>query len=111
MICQLFKISFALLLSCACLRLLCAVLGTSLISLSYALSVKCASDDVVTYTREILYTSASDKNNGVFLEVMADTRNVSSNFCTVCELYSGNLSHSRVRLLRCSSSSTPVPSV
>ena len=65
------------LLSSASLRLLCAVLGTSLISLSYALCIECTSDDVVTNTGEVLNSSASDKNNGVFLQVMTDTWNVS----------------------------------
>lgn len=85
-------------LGSSCLGSLCAVLGTSLISLGNSLSVQCSSDDVVTAAGEILDSSASDKNNGVFLKVMSDTGNVSGYFLTVGELYSGDLSHSRVRL-------------
>ena len=38
-----------------------------------ALSIESTSDDVVTYTREILYTSASDENDAVLLKVVTDT--------------------------------------
>ena len=76
------------------LRLLCTVLGTSLITVSNALSIESTSDDVVTHTREILNTSASDKNDAVLLKVMTDTGNVRSYFVAVCELNSGDLSHS-----------------
>ena len=62
--------------------------------LDHALSVESASDDVISYTREVLNTSASDKNNGVLLKIVSDTRDVSCNFVSVCELNSGNLSHS-----------------
>ncbi len=79
---------------------LCAVLGTALVSLGNALSIKLTADDVVTYTGEVLYSAAADKNHGVFLQVVTDTGNVAPNFDTVGKSYSGYLSLSRVRLLR-----------
>ena len=59
-----------------------------------ALSIESTSDDVVTYTREILYTSASDENDAVLLKVVTDTGDVRCNFITVGKLYSCDLSHS-----------------
>ena len=82
------------------LRTLSTVLGASLHSLVYTLSVECTSDDVVTHTRKVLNTAATDQNNGVFLQFVSDTGNISCNFITVRKLNSGNLSHRGVRLLR-----------
>ena len=92
------------LLLSSCLRLLGTVLGTGLVSLGNTLSIECTSDDVITYTGEVLNSSASDKNNRVLLEVVSDTGNLSCYFVSVCKLNSGDLSHSGVRLLRCSGS-------
>ena len=83
------------------LRRFCTILGTSLHSARYACSIEGTSDDVISYTREVLNSSASDEYHAVFLEVVADTRNIRSNFHAVCQTDSGNLSKSRVRLLRC----------
>jgi hypothetical protein len=55
---------------------------------------------VVTYTGKVLYSTAPDKNNRVFLKVVTYTGDVSSNFKTVGKSYSGDLSLCRVRLLR-----------
>ena len=55
---------------------------------------------MVTYTREILNTSASDEDNAVLLELVSDSGNISCNFVTVGKSYSGYLTHSGVRLLR-----------
>ena len=49
----------------ACLRALCAVLGTSLETAVHALSVEGSADDVITHTRQILDTSAADQNDAV----------------------------------------------
>ena len=55
----------------------CAVLGTALHSVGYTLCIECTADDVVTNTREVLNTAATDQNNRVLLKVVADTRNIS----------------------------------
>ena len=79
---------------------LSAVLGTALLTVCNALSVKRTADDVVTYTRQVTYTSASDENYGVLLQVVADTGNVGSSLKTVGKSYSGDLTERGVRLLR-----------
>jgi hypothetical protein len=58
---------------------------------------------VVTYTGQVTYTAAANKNDGVLLKVVSDTGDVSPRFHTVCESYSCNLTESGVRLLRCGS--------
>ena len=82
------------------LRTLCTVLGTGLHTLGNTLCIECTTDDVVTNTREILNTAASDQNNAVLLKVMAYTGDVRRYFDTVGQSYSGDLSDSGVRLLR-----------
>ena len=43
-------------------------------------SIKSTTNDVVTNTRQILYTTATNQNNAVFLQVVADTWDISRNF-------------------------------
>ena len=76
------------------LRSLGAVFGAGLKPVSHAGGIKSASDDVISYARKVLYSAASDENNAVFLEVMADSRNVSGHFNTVGQTNSGNFSQS-----------------
>lgn len=82
----------------SCLRTLCTILGASLHSLVNALSVESSSYDVVTHTREVLNTSASDEYDGVLLQFVSDTGDIRRDLVAVGDLDSGNLSHSRVRL-------------
>jgi hypothetical protein len=79
---------------------LSAVLGTALLTVCNALSVKRTANDVVTYTREVTYSSSADKDNRVFLKVMSDTGNVSRCLEAVSKTNSRYLTKSRVRLLR-----------
>ena len=65
--------SLKLLLGSAGLRSLSAVLGTSLHTLCNTLRVQRAADDVVTYTRQVLNTAATDQHNAVLLQVVTDT--------------------------------------
>lgn len=81
-------------------RSLCAVFGTGLLSVGYAGSIKSTSDDVVSGTRKVLYTAATDQNNRVLLKVVALTRDIACYFDTVGKTNSGDLSKSGVRLLR-----------
>ena len=87
----------------SCFRAFCAVFGTSLHSVCYTSCIQSTSNDVVTYTRKVFYSTASDQNNGVFLQVVAFTGDICCNFDTVGQTNSGNFSQSRVRLLRCGS--------
>lgn len=82
------------------LRQFNTVLGTTLLAILYASAVEAATDDVVTNTREILYTASADKNNRVFLEVMTLTADVGGDFEAVGKTHTAYLSHCRVRLLR-----------
>ena len=78
----------------------CTVLGASLFAVCNALCVQLTTNDVITNTRQITYTTAADQNNRVFLQVVADTGNVGRSLHTVGKTYSCNLSHCGVRLLR-----------
>ena len=55
---------------------------------------------MVTDTRKVLYTTAADHNYGVLLKVMTDTGDISCDFVTVGQTYTGDLTQSGVRLLR-----------
>ena len=76
------------------------VLGTGLHTVLDRSSVVGATDDVITDTREVTDTTAADEHDGVLLQVVALTRDVSSNFDAVDKANTGNLTKSRVRLLR-----------
>ena len=78
---------------------LCAVLGTALLTVCNALGIQSAADDVVTNTRQVSYSAASDENDGVLLKVMSDTGNVGRSLQTVGKSYSGDLAERGVRLL------------
>ena len=82
-------------------RLLCSVQGTALITVVNTCAVERTADNVVTNTRQILNTSASDHDNTVFLQVMTYTGNICCHFHTVGQTNTGVLTKSRVRLLRC----------
>src|SRR5687768_7448748 len=62
--------------------------------------VEGATHDVVPDAREVLHTPAADEHDGVFLEVVAFTRNVAGHFHPVGEPDAGDLAERRVRLLR-----------
>ena len=92
----LYTFSFDLLLL---LRSLCAVLGTALVTVCYALCVKGSADDVVTYTGKVSNSSASDKYYRVLLKVVSDTGNVGGCIESVGKSYSCDLTERGVRLL------------
>jgi len=79
---------------------LCAVLGTALLTVCDALCVKGTTDDVITYTGEVTYTSASDQDHRVLLKVMTDTGDVGGSLHAVGQTNSCDLTKSGVRLLR-----------
>ena len=58
---------------------------------SYTHLVERAAYDMVSGTRQVLNSSASDKNNAVLLKIMTYSRNVSRNLDAVCKSDSGNL--------------------
>ena len=82
------------------LRLLCTVLGTSLLTVSNSCSIQSTTNDVVTGTGQVLYSSASNENHAMLLKVVTFTGNVAGYFNTVRKTNSGDLTQSGVRLLR-----------
>src|SRR5690606_24253913 len=57
--------------------------------------------DVIAHTREVFYTTATNKNHGVFLQVVTFTADIRNNFETVGQAHFGNFTHRRVRFFRC----------
>ena len=53
---------------------------------------------MVTYTGQISHSSASDENDRVLLQVVADTGNVGRSLQTVGKSHSGDFTERRVRL-------------
>ena len=87
------------LLLLASLGTLCTVLGTGLHTAIDALSIQSTTNDVITDTGKVLNTTATDQNNRVLLQVVANTGNVSGNFHTVGQAHTSDLTQCRVRLL------------
>lgn len=81
------------------LGLLGAVLGSSLFSIRYALRIQYATDNVVAHTGKIANATTANKNNGVFLQIVAFTTDVSRHFDAVGEANTSHLAERRVRLL------------
>ena len=77
-----------------------AVLGTALHAALNALSIQSTTDDVITDAGEILDTAATDQNDGVLLQVVADTGDVGGNLVAIRQTDTGDLTQSGVRLLR-----------
>ena len=82
------KLKLLLLSSLGSLR---TVLGTSLHTTVDALSVEGTADDVVTDTRKVLNTAATDHNNAMLLKIVAFARDVGRNFNAVGKTNSGDL--------------------
>ena len=79
---------------------LCAVLGTGLHTAGHTLGIQRTTNDVVTDAGQVLDTAAADHDHRVLLQVVALTRDVSSNFDTVSQTYTSYFTKSRVRLFR-----------
>jgi hypothetical protein len=71
------------------------------LALCNTLEVESTTNDVVTNTWKVWYATTTNKHNGVFLEVVAFTTDVSPYFVTVGKAHTCNLTKGRVRLLWC----------
>src|SRR6202048_1299079 len=89
--------TFAMLRSFRTLR---AVLRTALLTLLDTLGIEDAAENVVAHAGQILDAAAADHDHGVFLKVMAFTRNVADHLESVGQAHLGDLAKRRVRLLR-----------
>ena len=99
-----FRTEVQLLLSS--LGALSTVLRTALCTVSHTCSIKRTANDVITYTRKVLYTTTANKHDAVFLQVVSFSRDVRVHLFLVCQTNTGNFTHCRVRLLRCGSVNT-----
>jgi hypothetical protein len=59
-----------------------------------------ATDDMVPYSGQVFYPSSSNEDNGVFLEVMADTWDIGGHLNAVGQANTGDFPKGRVRFLR-----------
>ena len=66
----------------------------------YACTVEGTTDDVISYARQVSYSTTSYQNDAVLLQIVADTRNIDGTFHTVYKSYSCDLAERGVRLLR-----------
>lgn len=82
------------------LRTFGAVFGAATTTFINAKAVQSTANNVVTHTWQVFHTTATHKNNGVLLEVVAFTADVGNNFMPVGEADFGNLTQRRVGLLR-----------
>ena len=62
--------------------------------------VKSATDDVIANTGKVLNAATAYHDDRVLLQVVALTRDIGVNLLTVGQTDTGNLAHSRIRLLR-----------
>src|ERR1700722_9769057 len=82
------------------LRTFRAVLRTALLTVLDALGIEDAAENVVAHARQILDAAATDHDHGVFLKVVAFTRNVTDDLEAIGQAHLGDLAERRVRLLR-----------
>ena len=80
------------------LRALSTVLGAALGAIGHASGIERATDDVITHTREILYTTTTNQHDAVLLEVVTLSGDVGVDLFLVGQTHTGNLTHCRVRL-------------
>ena len=77
-----------------------SVLGAAAVTPVHARGVERATHDMVTHTRQILHTAATNQHDRVFLQVVPFARNVGGHFDAVGEANAGHLAERGVRLLR-----------
>ena len=77
-----------------------SILGTTLCTVSYTGGIKCTTNNVIAYTRKVLYTTSTNEDDRVFLQVVSFSRDVRVDLLRVCQTHTGNFTHCRIRLLR-----------
>src|SRR5512137_1956770 len=82
-------------------RTLGAVLGATLHASLDTDGVKRTAHDVIAHARKVFDPAATDKDNRVFLKVVADSGDIRGNLDPVGQAYPGDLAQRRVRLFRC----------
>ena len=75
------------------LRTFCTVQGAGLCPAFHAGGIQSSTKDVIAYTGEVLYTTAANQHDAVFLEVVAFARDVGIDLFRVGKTHTGNLTH------------------
>ena len=90
------------------LRTLSTILRATLSTACYTGGIQSTTHDVITYTGEVLHTTAANQHDAVLLQVVTLTGNVTVDFLLVCQSNTGYFTHSRIRLLgsRCVDTNT-----
>src|SRR5260370_25158846 len=82
------------------LLLLRAVTTARLLAVADALGVERTPDDLVTYSGEVPHPAATDKHDGVLLQIVADARNVGGDLDLAGQPDAGDLAQRGIGLLR-----------
>lgn len=61
--------------------------------------IECATDDMVSNSWQVFHPSPPNEDDGVFLEVMPDSRNIGSHFDPIGQSHTGNFSKGRIGFL------------
>lgn len=79
------------------------ILGTGSLSILDSHRIQSTPNDMVANPREVLDTSTTNQDDGVFLKVVSDAGNVGSNFYPVRKPNTRNFTQSRIRFFGCRS--------
>jgi hypothetical protein len=60
------------------------VLGAGHLTVLDPYGIQCSPHDMVANPREILYTTTANKDDGVFLQIVSDTWDISGYFNSTC---------------------------
>src|SRR5262245_13884026 len=82
-------------------RPLRAVLGAALLTIRHSSGIERSTNNVISNARQILYTTAADQDDGVFLQIVADTGDVRCYFDPIGQTHTCNFAKGRIRLLWC----------
>src|SRR5260370_30615942 len=74
-------------------RPLRSVFRSALLSIRNACGVQRSTNNVIPDTRQILHTATTDQHDGVFLQVVLHTRNVSCHFISVVQSHASYFPH------------------
>jgi hypothetical protein len=95
-----------LFLCSTCLRTLSSVFRATLRTVRHTCGIQSSAYDVITNTRQIFHTSATNQYNRVLLQIVSLTRDVGVHFLLVREFHTSHFTHGRIRLFRGSSVNT-----
>src|SRR5439155_11144333 len=80
-------------------RPLRAIFRARLLAVCNSRRVQRSTNDMVANARKVLYTAATDQDDRVFLQIVADTGDVGCNFNPIGQTHTCNFAKGRIRLL------------